>query len=100
MYQSAVTTNLNEVSWRGAEIQGNKSPEEAVRKFTVGFMKLMGVLRLRHRTFDEYPRSSLSKADRTEPVGGDKQEAGHYAYQDDRILDVYICVCSFPVYTP
>ena len=60
----------------------------------------MGVLRPQHTTFDEYPRSSLSKPDRTEPVEGDKKEAGYCAYRDDRILDVYICVCSFPVYIP
>jgi len=52
----------------GAEVQGDERPEEAVRKFHVGFMKLMRVLRPQRSTLDKYLRGSLSKADRTEPI--------------------------------
>ena len=84
----------------GAEVEGGESPEKAIRKFHARFMKLVGVLRPRCSTPGKYLRGSLSKVDPTEPAGVDRQEAGHCAYQDDRILDLYICVCSFLVYTP
>ena len=52
----------------GAEVQGDESPEDAVRKLHVGCMKLMCVSRPQRSTFDRYLHGSLSKADRTEPV--------------------------------
>ena len=63
-------------------------------------MKWMYVLRPQSSTFDKYSHGSLSRANRKEPVEGDKQEVEHYAYQDDRIVDLYIRLCGFPVYTP
>ena len=40
------------------------------------------------------------KAKRTESVGGDKQGVGDCAYEDDRIVGLYICIGSPSVYTP